>query len=87
MQLKNNSSEASGDFTGEINIATCQYDYMMRVSQPDVPCPDNLTILSMLQYHNQLMSVPIETEEACKGMKYPTQMSSMMVCASVYIYS
>ena len=53
---------------------------MMRVSQPDVPCPDNVTILSMLQHHNQFMSAFRNNEEMCSRMRYSTSISTMMVC-------
>ena len=55
---------------------------MMRASQPDVPCPDNLTILTMLEYHNHLMSAPIQ-DEMCSGMRFPTNMKSAMVCSCI----
>ena len=59
--------------------AVCQYDYMMRVSQPDISCPDKLTILSMLQYHNRFMSALTKNKEMCSKMRYPTSMYTEMV--------
>ena len=50
---------------------------MMRLSQPDVPCPDDATLKAMLQYHNHLMSISSKDSGMCNGMTYP---SSMMVC-------
>ena len=58
---------------------------MMYASQPDVPCPDNFTILSMLEYHNRLMSVSKQNDEMCSGMRYSTSMNSMMVCRGIAI--
>ena len=72
--------EASDNVT-EVNEATCQYDYMMRALQPDVPCPDNLTILTLLEYHNHFMSVPSQNDEMCSEMSYPTEMKTAMVCS------
>ena len=86
IQWKNSSDSSDKEFnsTEEFDNATCQYEYMIRVSQPDVPCPDNHTILSMLQYHNHLMAVSKENEEMCEEMHYPTRMNSMMVCTCVF---
>lgn len=47
---------------------------MMRASQPDVPCPNDVTMKMMLQYHNYLMSR--SGDKMCSGMTLP---SSMMV--------
>ena len=51
---------------------TCHYEYMMRLSQPDVPCPDPVTIQSVLQYHYHLMSVSSQNGGMCSGMTYPS---------------
>ena len=60
---------------------------MMRAWQPDVPCPDNLTLLCTLQYHNHLMSVSnIQNDEMCSGIRYSASMNSRMVCIYIYIY-
>ena len=52
----------------------------MRALQPDVPCPDNLTILTLLEYHNHYMSIPSQND-TCSEMRYPTEMHTAMVCA------
>ena len=73
--------EASGNgIYPEVNEATCQYDYMMRALQPDIPCPDNLTILTLLEHHYHFMSVPSQNNETCSEMSYPTEMKTAMVC-------
>ena len=68
--------ETSDYANKELDHVTCHYDYMMRLSQPDVPCPDPATIQSMLQYHYHLMSVSSQNGGMCSGMTYP---SSTMV--------
>ena len=69
----------SRNSTKEVDNATCQYSYMMRLSQPDVPCPDNLTIQFMLQYHNLFMSAYRQNEEMCSRRRYPTSVNTKMV--------
>ena len=51
---------------------TCHYEYMMRLSQPDVRCPDPVTIQSMLQYHYHLISVSSQNGGMCSGMIHPS---------------
>ena len=70
-------TEVFDNDTAEVDEAICQYNYMMRVSQPDVPCPDSLTILTLLEYHDYLMSIP--NDEICSEMSYPTDMNTTMV--------
>ena len=76
-KVPDNSKNASSNSSREHDDTICQYEYMMRVSQPDVPCPDADTILSMLQSHDRLMSVSSRNDGMCSGMD---QMSTMMVC-------
>ena len=57
---------------------------MMRLSQPDVPCPDKLTIVNMLKYHNRFMSAFRQNEGMCTRMKYPTNVKTKMVCMCMY---
>ena len=68
-----------------LHRAVCQYDYMMRASQPDVPCPDDQTILNMLQYHDNLLSLLEQNNGMCRGMNYSSNMNSMMVRTCSYI--
>ena len=74
--LGNSTNESAAD-----DDATCQYEYMMRVSQPDVPCPNVSVMMGMLKKHTHLMSVSNEKAEMCHGMNLP---STMMVCMYIY---
>ena len=69
--------ETSDDPSREVDHVTCHYEYMMRLSQPNVPCPNAATIQSMLEYHEHLMSVSTQNNGMCSEMTYP---SSTMVC-------
>ena len=56
---------------------------MMRVSQPDIPCPDDKTLKTMLENHNHLMSaVSRQNDGMCNEMSYPP---SIMVCIATII--
>ena len=76
--------EDYGNYTKEVDNATCQYDFMMRALQPDVPCPNNLTILNLWENHNHLMSAPVQ-DEMCSEMGYPTEMKSAMVRSCAFV--
>ena len=58
---------------------------MMRLSQPDVPCPDKLTIVNMLKYHNRFMSAFRQNEGMCtRRMRYPINVKTKMVRMCMY---
>ena len=46
----------------------CQYEFMMRMTQPGVPCPDDQTIVTMVKSHDYLMSDFRQTMPMCDGM-------------------
>ena len=46
----------------------CQYEFMMRMSQPGVPCPDDQTIVEMVKSHDYLMSDYKQTMPMCDEM-------------------
>ena len=78
----------SDNSSEEVDHVTCHYDYMMRLSQPDVPCPDAATIQSMLEYHEHLMAVSSQNSGMCSGMAYPsTTMVSSHASPMVISYS
>ena len=82
MQGQLEDNETYDNSSREIDRVTCQYKYMMRVSQPDVPCPDDNTLKTLLESHNHLMSVSSQNDGMCNGMPYPP---SIMVCMYVCI--
>ena len=65
--------------------AACQYEYMMRASQPDVSCPDKQTILNMLRYHDRFMSTLNKNKGMCSKMRYPTSMKTEMVRVHIHV--
>ena len=73
--------------TSPTENAVCQYDYMMRASQPDASCPDKQTILSMLKYHDHFMSALTKNKKMCSKLRYPVSMNTEMVSACRYAYS
>ena len=54
----------------------CQYEMMMRMSQPGVTCPDDQTIVSLIGSHKYLMSDYTQTMPMCDGMD---EMTTRMV--------
>ena len=46
----------------------CQYEFMMRMTQPGVPCPDDQTIVTMVKNHDYMMSGFKQTMQMCDGM-------------------
>ena len=59
----------------------CQYEMMMRMSQPDVTCPDDQTIVSLISGHKYLMSDYTQTMPMCDGMEeMTTRMVSVIRC-------
>ena len=59
----------------------CQYEMMMRMSQPGVTCPDDQTIVSLLSGHKYLMSDYKQTMPMCDGMEeMTTRMVSVIWC-------
>ena len=61
----------------EMSRMGCQYEYMMRMSQPSNPCPDDSTIMSLVSYHDYMMTGFEQTMDMCDGMEV---MTSRMVC-------
>ena len=59
----------------------CQYEMMMRMSQPGMNCPDDQTIVSLLSSHKYLMSDYTQTMPMCDGMEeMTTRMVSVIWC-------
>ena len=57
----------------------CQYESMMRMAQPGVPCPDDNTIKTLLRSHQYMMTDYNQTMPMCDGMeKLPTRMVSIV---------
>ena len=54
----------------------CQYETMMRMSQPGVTCPDDQIMISLIRDHNYLMIGYKQTMPMCDGME---QMTARMV--------
>ena len=54
----------------------CQYEMMMRMSQPGVTCPDDQTMISLISSHNYLMTDYTQTMPMCDGME---EMTARMV--------
>ena len=46
----------------------CQYEYMMRMAQPGVPCPDDKTMMTLVGTHDYMMSTYQQTMSMCDGM-------------------
>ena len=59
----------------------CQYEMMMRMSQPGMNCPDDQTIVSLLSSHKYLMSDYTQTMPMCDGME---EMTTRMVSVIRY---
>jgi len=62
----------------EMSRMGCQYEYMMRMSQPGSACPDDSTIMSLVNYHDYIMTGFEQTMDMCDGMEV---ISSKMVNA------
>ena len=54
----------------------CQYEFMMRMSQPGTPCPDDDTIVDLILNHDYMMSSFKQTMPMCDGMNDPVRMVS-----------
>ena len=62
----------------------CQYETMMRMAQPGVPCPDKETLMSLLGGHDYMMSGFTQTMPMCEGTEdMTTRMVSMIVIISL----
>jgi len=64
----------------EMSRMGCQYEYMMRMSQPGSPCPDDNTIKAVVRYHDYMMTEYVQKMEMCSGMD---SMSNALV--SIYL--
>jgi len=65
----------------EMSRMGCQYEYMMRMSQPGSPCPDDRTIKAVVRYHDYMMTEYVQEMEMCSGMDH---MSNAMVSMHGY---
>ena len=54
----------------------CQYEFMMRMAQPGVPCPDDDTIVELVKTHDYMMAGYEQTMSMCDGMD---EMTNRMV--------
>lgn len=55
----------------------CQYEFMMRMAQPGIPCPDDDTMMTLIKSHDYLMSDYTQSMPMCDGMdKMTTRMVS-----------
>ena len=54
--------------SGNMSEMGCQYEMMMRMSQPGVPCPDDATIVTLVNTHDYLMADYTQTMPMCDGM-------------------
>lgn len=60
----------------EMSRMGCQYEYMMRMSQPGNRCPNDKTIKAVVLYHDYLMTEYKQEMAMCSGMD---TMSNAMV--------
>ncbi|XP_065910554.1 uncharacterized protein [Dysidea avara] len=86
-----NEMEASMDqMSTEMSRMGCQYEYMMRMSQPGTPCPDDNTIKAVVQYHDYMMTQYVQEMDMCNGMDRMSNAMPMMNtiedCAVDYLY-
>ena len=70
------------EMSTEMGRMGCQYEYTMRMSQPGSDCPDDSTIISLVNYHDYMMTGFEQTMDMCDGMEV---MSSRMVCVTLYV--
>jgi len=67
----------------EMSRMGCQYEYMMRMSQPGSPCPDDNTIKAVVRYHDYMMTEYVQEMEMCSGMD---RMSNALVSTYYLLY-
>jgi len=64
------------EMSNEMSEMGCQYEYMMRMTQPGVPCPDDKTLMTLVKNHDYLMSDYTQSMPMCNGME---EMTNRMV--------
>lgn len=68
------------EMSGNMSEMGCQYEYMMRMAQPGVPCPDDKTLLTLWANHEYMMTDFKQTMSMCNGME---DMDSRMVSSYI----
>ena len=63
----------------------CQYEFMMRMAQPGVPCPDDETIMAMVKSHDYMMGGFRQTMPMCDGMDEMTNRMVSTCMTTVYV--
>ena len=61
-------TERVNRISNNISRMGCQYEFMMRMAQPGILCPDDQTIVELVKTHDYMISGFRQTMPMCDGM-------------------